>query len=185
MAKKLVTIDVQDKKLKSSAKVATSKKVKEETKEIENFGVMEINNASSAKKVKNNAERGFEKTVSGETKKAVKNKISQVDDYFDFSFRKDEETKSAKTATKTTKTSASAVKTKTTTAKKVTKKAEVKAEKEEVVEKSLELKTEANTQNEQIKSAYEAVCFDSDANQIIRVARIGSLFDCDIRMMNA
>lgn len=187
MAKKLVTIDVQDKKLKSSAKVATSKKVKEETKEIENFGVLEINNASSAKKVKNNAERGFEKTVSGETKKAVKTQISQVDDYFDFSFRKNEETKSAKTAAKTTKTAASAVKTKTTTAKKVTKKAEVKAEKEtKAEEKVAEVKKpETIAQNEQIKSAYEAVCFDSDANQIIRVARIGSLFDCDIRMINA
>lgn len=186
MAKKLVTIDVQDKKLKSSAKVATSKKVKEETKEIENFGVLEINNASSAKKVKNNAERGFEKTVSGETKKAVKTKISQVDDYFDFSFRKNDEEKNEKVAAKTTKTAASAVKTKTTTAKKVTKKVEVKAEAEtKVAEKVVELKNETNAQSEQIKSAYEAVSFDSDANQIIRVARIGSLFDCDIRMMNA
>lgn len=164
MAKKLVTINVEDKELVTPKRVAKTKTEVQEKKEIENFGIVEINNASSAKKVKKNVERGFEKNVSGEAKKTVKSKTSQVEDYFDFSFRKNEQAKveDVKDVKVTKKASSSANSVK-------------KVEKSEVVEN-------VSKQVEEIK---EQVCFDSEANQIIRVARIGSLFDCDIRMMNA
>lgn len=189
MTKNLVTIDIQDKNLKSSAKTVTSKKVKpEEKKEIETFGIVEINNSSSAKKVKSNVERGFEKNVSGESKKTVKSKVSQVEDYFDFSFRKDVVEKNANLSEKnektTTKTAKSATKAKTTTAKTTARKTTAKKQ-DAVKEEVSALKIDNEIETEKVKNTYETVDFDSEANQIIRVARIGSLFDCDIRMMNA
>jgi hypothetical protein len=144
MVKKLVTIDVEDKDLKKTKKSTVSKKAKTvEKKEVENFGIVEINNASSAKKVKNTTEKGFEKNVSETVKRTVKAKTSQVDDYFDFDFR-----------------------------------ANVSEKKEEssVLKMSEEVKVEA---------VEEAVNFDNEANRIIMVARLGSLFGCDKKMINA
>lgn len=149
MVKKLVTIDVQDKELKKttksvkSAKSVSAKKTSAvQKKEVENFGIVEINNASSAKKVKNKVEKGFEKNVSSAVKKTVKAQTSKVDDYFDFSFRVSEP----------------------------------------VVESA---KVEDKIEVSQAEVVSEVVKFDSEAAQIIRVARIGSLFDCDKRMINA
>lgn len=144
MVKKLVTIDVEDKDLKKTKKSTVSKKAKTvEKKEVENFGIVEINNASSAKKVKNTTEKGFEKNVSETVKRTVKAKTSQVDDYFDFDFR-----------------------------------ANVSEKKEEssVLKMSEEVKVEA---------VEETVNFDNEANRIIMVARLGSLFGCDKKMINA
>ena len=144
MVKKLVTIDVEDKDLKKTKKSTVSKKAKTvEKKEVENFGIVEINNASSAKKVKNTTEKGFEKNVSETVKRTVKAKTSQVDDYFDFDFR-----------------------------------ANVSEKKEESsgLKMSEEVKVEA---------VEEAVNFDNEANRIIMVARLGSLFGCDKKMINA
>lgn len=157
MAKKLVTIDVEDKNLKASAGSVKAKTAKAaEKKEIENFGIVEINNASSAKKVKANTEKGFEKIVSGESKKSVKAKTSQVDDYFDFSFK----TKAAKTA-------------------------KVEEKKEEKVQETAVLKVSEEVKTAQCDNVASSVCFDNEANNVIRVARIGSLFGCDVRMINA
>lgn len=154
MAKKLVTIDVEDKNLKTSAGSVKAKNTKvAEKKEIENFGIVEINNASSTKKVKANTEKGFEKIVSGEVKKSVKAKTSQVDDYFDFSFK--------------------------------TKAAKVEEKKEEKVQEVAVLKVSEEVKTAQCNNVASSVCFDNEANNVIRVARIGSLFDCDIRMINA
>lgn len=154
MAKKLVTIDVEDKNLKTSAGSVKAKNTKvAEKKEIENFGIVEINNASSTKKVKANTEKGFEKNVSGEAKKSVKTKTSQVDDYFDFSFK--------------------------------TKAAKVEEKKEEKVQEVAVLKVSEEVKTAQCNNVASSVCFDNEANNVIRVARIGSLFDCDIRMINA
>lgn len=154
MAKKLVTIDVEDKDLKASTGSVKSKKTKVvKKKEIENFGIVEINNASAAKKVKSNIEKGFEKNVSGEAKKSVKAKTSKVDDYFDFSFK-----------TKTVK---------------------VEEKKEEKVQEAAVLKVSEEVKTAQSENVASSVNFDSEANNVIRVARIGSLFDCDIRMINA
>ena len=147
MVKKLVTIDVEDKKLKTTAKSVASKKSKSvEKKEVENFGIVEINNASSVKKVKNTTEKGFEKNVSETVKRTVKAKTSQVDDYFDFSFRTSES-------------------------------------KVEAVEETATLKIDEKVEKESVVT--DVVNFDNEANQIIRVARIGSLFDCEKRMINA
>lgn len=149
MVKKLVTIDVQDKELKKTTKTTKATKAASakkatvaEKKEVENFGIVEINNASAAKKIKSKTEKGFEKNVSTVAKKSVKAQTSKVDDYFDFSFRIDEKK----------------------------------------VDASVETEKSANTHAEAVS---EVVKFDNEANQIIRVARIGSLFDCDKRMINA
>ena len=138
MVKKLVTINVEDKELKSTTKSVVSKKSSVvEKKDVENFGVVEINNSSAVKKVKGKAEKGFEKNVSSSEKKSVKAQTSKVDDYFDFSFRKDE----------------------------IKVKQEVKIEEKEIIS--------------------EVVQFDSEVDRIIMVARLGSLFDCDKKMINA
>lgn len=156
MAKKLVTINI-DKNLSVSTKSVEAQIQEQEKKEIENFGIVEINNASATKKIKANTERGFEKNISGETKKSVKTKTSQVEDYFDFSFRTNRQSKPTESAQKTAKKSSSSTKSA-----------------ESVVKTP-----------EKVKDVQQQIVFDSDANQIVRVARIGSLFDCDIRMMNA
>jgi len=144
MVKKLITIDVEDKELKKTTKTAAAKKAKTvEKKEVENFGIVEINNASAVKKVKNKTEKGFEKNVNTTVKKTVKAKTSKVDDYFDFSFR-----------VNTTETPSNEVK------------------------ETPVLKIEEETVS-------EVVAFDNEANRIIMVARLGSLFDCDARMINA
>lgn len=156
MAKKLVTINI-DKNLSVSTKSVEAQIQTQEKKEIENFGIVEINNASATKKIKANTERGFEKNISGETKKSVKTKTSQVEDYFDFSFRTNRQSKSTESAQKTAKKSSSSTKLAESGVKKP----------------------------ENVKEVQQQIVFDSDANQIVRVARIGSLFDCDIRMMNA
>lgn len=143
MVKKLVTIDVEDKELKKTTKTVSAKKTKTvEKKEVENFGIVEINNASSAKKVSKKAEKGFEKNVSETTKRTVKAKTSKVDDYFDFSFRVNST--------------------------------------EAVAEEAPVLKIEA----EEVKTATD-IAFDNEADRIIMVARLGSLFGCDARMINA
>ena len=72
----------------------------------------------------------------------MKAKTSQVDDYFDFSFRRASE-----------ETEATPV-----------------------------LKVEENQADEIIAQEVE---FDTEADRIIMVARLGSLFDCDKRMINA
>lgn len=171
MVKKLVTIDVNDKELKVSAKPVEAKTVKEvEKTEMEKLGFVEINSSEGAKKATKASSKGFEKNVSETVKRTVKAKTSMVEDYFDFSFRanqkqvekKEEKVEEKKTAKKSTST-AKSVKAKTSTTKTV---------KVEVVKAETELNQE---QNEQIQS----VKFDNDAYQIIRVARIGYLFDCD------
>ncbi|MBR3885966.1 MAG: hypothetical protein IKJ33_05880 [Clostridia bacterium] len=141
MVKKLVTIDVEDKELKKTKKSVTSKKTKTaEVKEVENYGIVEINNTSSAKKVKNKTEKGFEKNVCETVKKRVKAETSKVDDYFDFDFR-------ANASKKTEEVSV--------------------------------LKMEETAKVE------EVVAFDNEASRIIMVARLGSLFGCDKKMINA
>ena len=149
MVKKLVTIDVEDKELKTTKKsVAAKKTTVAEKKEVENFGIVEINNASSVKKVKNNTEKGFEKNVNAAAKKSVKAKTSKVDDYFDFDFRVNSSSvKAAETVKKETPV----------------------------------LKME----EEHVETVSEVVKFDNEAARIIMVARLGSLFDCDKRMINA
>ena len=182
MAKKVYTIDVASKNLKVSAKPSESKSVKtQEKKEVENFGIVEINNASATKKIKNNVEKGFEKNLSGTAKKSVKAETAKVEDYFDFSFRTNQSAK------KVSETKEEKVETKT---KSAVKKSESKVEKTSVqkvddTQVAVSVKNIDDIKSSQSENVSKSVKFDNDANQIVRVARIGSLFDCEKRMMNA
>ena len=98
------------------------------------FGVEEINNASAAKRMKNKTEKGFEKNVVNSVKKSVKQKVNEVEDYFDFDFKKGD--------------------------------------------------AMAVTKKETIEIAKEVVA-DTDAYLIMNLARMGSLFGCDKRAINA
>lgn len=173
MVKKLVTIDVNDKQLKVSAKPVEAKSVKEvEKTEMEKLGFVEINSSVAAKKsASSKSEKGFEKNVSEGVKRTIKAQTSVVEDYFDFAFKVNSKSEEKVEAKKTVKKASATAKTakansKTTTAK------TAKTVKTEKIKIDENLKKE---QNEHI----ESVKFDSDAYQIIRVARIGSLFDCD------
>ena len=186
MVKKLVTIDVNDKELTVSKNPAKAKEVKiSETTEMEKLGFVEINNTQAAKKSKSSVVKGFEKNVCEGSKRGVKAQTSLVEDYFDFSFRKNEkaketaeevvEKKVVKTATKkTTAKTTKAVAEKKTTAKKSVKKEEMTAIN---INDSLKLNQNVIVEN--------TVNFDNEVNNIIRVARIGSLFDCDKRIIEA
>lgn len=183
MVKKLVTIDVNDKELTVSAKAVDKKTAKiAESTEMEKLGFVEINKTASVSKAKNVA-KGFEKNLGEATKRNIKAQTSQVEDYFDFSFRKNEKINDVKEEVvekKETKTTTRKTATKTTTAKKsekVTKKVEKNAE--------VVVKIDENLKLEQTTNVANTVNFDNEVKQIIRVARIGSLFDCDKRAIQA
>ncbi len=87
MAKKVYTLEIDEKNLNTSVKAkAVEQKKNVAQSEVETYGIAQINNASASKKVKNNQDKGFEKVVSGNAKKSVKTELHKVDDYFDFSF---------------------------------------------------------------------------------------------------
>ena len=158
MVKKVYTIEVDDENLRNTAKsksVETKKSALE--KEIEGFGIEQINNASAKGKLKNVKDAGFEKNVTGCSKKSIKSKIHEVEDYFDFSFRpeikKVETAKVSKTKTASKTTSSKAKKT---TVYKV----------EEIVSEERET---ALTEAQERKS-------DEAADKIVCTARLGSLF---------
>ena len=90
--------------------------------------------AISEEEMAQNKEKGFEKVVSGTSKKSVKSELSQVEDYFDFCFKKGDNM--------------------------------------------------AVTKKETIKIAKEVVA-DTDAYLVMNLARMGSLFGCDKRAINA
>ena len=178
MAKKLVTIDVNDKELTVSAKPVKAREVKKtEATEMEKLGFVEINSAKTAKTSKAIVVKGYEKNISEGTKRGVKAQTSLVEDYFDFSFRKNEKAKeeiTEKKAVKTTTKKATTKTSKATTTKKSTKKDTASVIK---IDENLKLEQNSNVEN--------TVNFDSEAYNIIRVARIGSLFDCDKRIIEA
>lgn len=100
MAKKVYTVQLDNKNLSSKASKSAKVEVSKSQKEIEKFGVVEINNKSCQNKIKNMNDAGYEKHILSAEKKAVKTNISKVDDYFDFSFRPTQEKASAKTTAK-------------------------------------------------------------------------------------
>ena len=194
MAKKVYTLSLDEKNLQSSAshKSAVTEKKTCAQKEVEEFGIVEINNAGASKKVKNNKEAGYEKVVSSANKKQVKENIHKVDDYFDFSFRPEKKVvqepqkEEAKTASKPAKKTA--VKT---TAKKVAKPAQKETEvivdssKKTVSAPSIDPKHLAEVKTYKIEeTAPERAVYDDAACYNISVARMGALFDCDKRMLN-
>ena len=173
MAKKVYTIDVNNDELRVSAKPVADKSVKIDKKEVENFGIVEINNASSTKKIKTKDDKGFEKNVISATKKSVKAQTSKVDDYFDFSFKKDNAAKTVESVAE-----------KTVVAKKQPEKKTEKPtakETKDVVKTIISNKVDFGMKK--VEEDVNSVKFDSDAYQIVRVARIGSLFDCEKYMI--
>ena len=178
MAKKLVTIDVNDKDLTVSAKtVSSGEVVKSEATEMEKLGIMELNNSAVTKTSSKMTAKGFEKNLSNGKKRSVKSKTSEVEDYFDFSFRKNdkdaivndcETKKSEKTTTRTCKKSV---------------KSEIVSEKKEAQE-TLIVKIDETMKQEQTENITSSM-FDNEVYQIINVARIGSLFDCEKRAIQA
>ena len=217
MAKKVFEIQIDTKKLGNSAKsqkIKAAKTVAE--KEVETFGIVEINNASAKSKIKNANDVGYEKNVTDCQKKAVKSQVSQVEDYFDFSFRpaleekvveaKPVEKKAKKVATKKAVSAVAetkveikakaetkaksetkvAVKAKaqTKTTKKATAEKTVKSAEKTAVYKAEKLEQNDERQANVVAEACERISFDDEAERIICVARLGSLFDCDVRMLD-
>ena len=133
MEKKVYTINIDDEIVATGAKKSRAKTTKTLSK-VAVFGVEEINNASAAKRMKNKAEKGFEKNIVSSTQKSVKQKVNEVEDYFDFCFKKGDNM--------------------------------------------------AVTKKETIKIAKEVVA-DTDAYLVMNLARMGSLFGCDKRAINA
>ena len=162
MARKVYTVELDDKNIvgtkgSKSAKVASN----ESEKETSAFGIVEINNNSAKGKVKNLKDAGFEKNVTGSEKKAVKSTISQVEDYFDFSFRPVAREEVA-------------VQEKKTCAKKVVAK-KTATKKAEVVEVSEKIETKKANIVEEV-SACQTYTMSDEARRVVSVARAGSLF---------
>ena len=163
MAGKVYTVQVNDEKLVNSASSKQSKvAVKEAQKEVENYGIVEINNNSAKAKVKNSKEVGFEKNVVACEKKAVKATVSKVDDYFDFSFRPEAGKKVAKkTVAKTAKKEAKAAPAV------VEVKSEATVIKAELVE-DRQITVEAK--------ACDRFIYDEEVKKVVSIAREGALF---------
>lgn len=87
MVRKVYTVKVDDEKLASAGSKQTKINANNAEKEVQNYGILEINNNSSKGKIKNLKDAGFQKNVTNAEKKSIKATISKVDDYFDFSFR--------------------------------------------------------------------------------------------------
>lgn len=194
MAKKVYTLSLDEKNLQSSVshKSAVDKKKTCAQKEVEEFGIVEINNAGASKKVKNNKEVGYEKVVSCASKKQVKENIHQVDDYFDFSFRPEKQVvkESKKEEAKVITKPAKKVEAKAT-AKKSTKPALKETEviidnsKKTVSAPSINPKHIAEVKTYKMEeTSPERTIYDDAACYNISVARMGALFDCEKRMLN-
>ena len=88
MSRKVFTLEIKDEvqaKSEPAKKVNTNSEKKSAGFE---FGVSEINNSSAKKRVTQKTVLGYEKNVCSASKKPVKAKVEEVDDYFDFCFKK-------------------------------------------------------------------------------------------------
>ncbi len=149
MMRNFYTFEINDESLSTTekSKALETKKSALET-EIEKFGINQIKNCSVEGKLKTKTDNGFEKIITGQQKKSVKSKISQVEDYFDFSFKVE------------------------------AKKEEPKVMPAEIIQTAVEIATT----KEAIETRVE-VCkpvqqiYDEQANKVVSVARLGSLFD--------
>ena len=167
MAKKLFTLGVDEKNLKSSKNVeSTAREILKKKNEVEEFGIAQINNSSSVKKVTSKVDRGFEKNVVETKRHAVKSTVSKVDDYFDFSFKTDTKKKSDKIENKLVSEQADVEKTNA-----------AKVYKTQTIDSEFESR-KANIAKEACERS-----LDDEAYAIMYVARMGSLFDCEKRMI--
>ena len=88
MSRKVFTLEIKDEvQAKSEPAKKVSTKTEKKSADFE-FGVSEINNSSAKKRVTQKTELGYEKNVCSASKKPVKAKVEEVDDYFDFCFKK-------------------------------------------------------------------------------------------------
>jgi hypothetical protein len=154
MARKVYTVELNDEKLiASKGSKAAKVSALESQIEVEAFGIVEINNNSSKKKIKNKKDAGFEKNVLESQKKAVKSNLAQIDDYFDFSFRP--------------------------TAKVEEKVVEEKVVEKKVAAKKTACKTTKTTDKKEIideAKACQTYTMSDEARKVVSVARAGSLF---------
>lgn len=158
MAGKFFTVQVNDEKLVSSQSSKQSKVVvKDSQKEVEVFGIVEINNNSAKAKVKNKKDIGFEKNVVSCQKKSIKSNLEKVDDYFDFTFKID----SSKNATKK---SASKID------------AQVAVVESENVSKVVKSDFSEDRHITVEAKACDRFIYDEEVKKVISVAREGALF---------
>ena len=164
MAGKVYTVEFDNKKLSSTSGSKASKvATRDSEKEVETYGIVEINNNSAKKKVKNTNDVGFEKNVTGSEKKAVKSNLAQIDDYFDFSFRP-----CAKAETKIEVKVEKQVDVKVSAKKACVKKAVKESANKAVVEKKTEIIDNAKS--------CQSYTMSDEARKVVSVARAGSLF---------
>ena len=211
MAKKIYTLEIDEKNLGTTVGSKTTVQKNNVQTEVETLGVVEINNASASKKLKNNASKGFEKVVSGTTRRTVKAEISHVEDYFDFSFRPmaDTKTEAEKEIDNdvyefikdvlgfagqdvgtvediveeyVSKTVEEPKAKKEKVAKKTTTRAKKKVDSKTATILKVEAEHIEEIRNCQVQA--EVCAYDDDARYNIDIARLGSLFDCEKTMLN-
>lgn len=189
MSRKVFTLEIKDEvQAKSEPAKKASIKVEKKADSFE-FGVSEINNSSAKKRVTQKTVLGYEKNVCSASKKPVKAKVEEVDDYFDFCFKKPVKTVAlaekpevveTKVELKVAEKPATTTTTKTKTVKKeptkktTTKMTQTKTESAKKATKIKEVVKEEVIKTEMEK--FEEV-LDADALRVISVARMGSLFD--------
>lgn len=161
MVRKLITVDLKDENITSSASTKKVNRANSTQTQVEELGVIEINNKSSRKKLKNDKELGFEKNTMNSSKKSVKSKLQKVEDYFDFDLRQGCTKLAEEVSKEPVKCDNADVRISENAASSV---------KYTLSETNLDVAMNAEACN----------CFeiDDEAKRIISVARMGSLFDC-------
>ncbi len=192
MQKKVVEINVENNLESIGSKNKSVKKSKAQN-EVESFGIVEINNTSSKRRVKNQKDKGYEKNVVSALKKGVKKNLNKVEDYLNFDFRskankqenKVEETslKVEKRATKTAVSKSTEEKINAVIAAMGLKTAQIEASEEIITNKvdgetkTFKIEAEDNRQVINAVEACDRFVFDEAAERIMSIARIGHLFD--------
>lgn len=180
MNNKVYTLSIDEKELESQgSKTKVTKKNKAQD-EIETFGIVEINNTSAKKRVKNVSDKGYTKTVSAVTKKSVKKSPTKVDDYFNFDFRYNENSKANEPASEEVSNISRAVK-KGGQAKSKEEKISVAIAALKGTEEQVVANTEVLNDNDisAVSSDAESCssfALDDAALHIIDIARLGSFF---------
>lgn len=188
----MVEINVENNLESIGSKNKSVKKSKAQN-EVESFGIVEINNTSSKRRVKNQKDKGYEKNVVSALKKGVKKNLNKVEDYLNFDFRskankqenKVEETslKVEKRATKTAVSKSTEEKINAVIAAMGLKTAQIEASEEIITNKvdgetkTFKIEAEDNRQVINAVEACDRFVFDEAAERIMSIARIGHLFD--------
>lgn len=199
MAQKVFTLNINENL--ATQKTASTKSTNKVDKNasLEEFGVAEINNSSAKKRVSTKQELGYSKNVSNTTKKSIKPKVQEVDDYFDFCFKPAKKITESKAVIekpaqavklsessnkkvvqnkiKSEKKVENCVKKTASASKKISQKAKEKTVKPEckaITKKQLTKEVKIITP---IIETFEMEETDDEVLNVLRVARLGSLFD--------